>query len=144
MVSPEVIDELTRCCAAVERQKVNASQYSGSLLDLVFDVVTAETAIVGIASKLIEGDRMEESDRLIANRPLFTDGRFWQLRDGEAVEILAHNEIWRLASAIEALRTVCDTALQLLDGSKLGGRYQNLEGVHWFWCEDEKLTHQQA
>jgi len=106
--------ELKRCYAAQKRQLIDPSQFSGCLFELVVDMITADTFIAGIASKLIDGDSVETPERSIVGRPLFTDGRSWHLRNGEVFEVEGTGEIWRLANVIEETRVACDKALQFV------------------------------
>lgn len=109
--------ELMKWYAAVKQQTIDPHDYSGTLFNLVFDVVTAETFLAGIASKVIDGDYVEPQERAIVGRPVLTEGRWWHSDSGQAFDVQKHDEIRQVASRIEALRVSCDNALNSTQNS---------------------------
>lgn len=113
MVSSELMRELQERFDALARSVIEPGNYTGSLFDVAFEITTADTFVAGVASKIIDGDRMTKEDESIVQRPLLLEGRRWQCEDGSVFDLNKSPEIKRVALAVEQLRATCATALKL-------------------------------
>jgi hypothetical protein len=111
MVSSKALEELRMCYGAVQQQSINISEYSGTLFDILFDIITAETYIAGIASKILDGEDVEPVERKLASKPFLIDGHLWQLDNGQIYDVQNPVEVCQYAVHIERLREKCHEIL---------------------------------
>jgi hypothetical protein len=112
MLSPKLMREMQKQFDALAQSAIEPGNYTGSLFDVAFEITTAETFIAGVASKIIDGNRITKKDMSIVQRPLLLEGRWWQCDDGSVSDLGVNPEINRRALAIEQLRAACATALK--------------------------------
>ena len=111
MVSPKLAAEIKRGFEALQNQKLEIHDYGPPLLDVVFEIYTADTFVAGIASKLIDGDPVPQEERVVVASPLMIDGRWWRRDNGEQFDLEPHPEVRDAALEIEDLRIKCKAAL---------------------------------
>ena len=75
MVPPKVMTELRKSYDAVRRSTIDPHDYEGPLFDLVFDLITTETFLAGIASKVIDGDLAIPQEGAVVRKPALTEDR---------------------------------------------------------------------
>ena len=83
MVSPELLKEVEERFDVLSQSSIEPGNYTGSLFDVAFEITTADTFVAGVASKIIDRDRLTKQDKAIVQRPLLLEGRWWQCDDGQ-------------------------------------------------------------
>ncbi len=111
MVSAKVTAEIRHCYEALKEQRLDIHRYSGPLFDVVFEVVTADTFVAGVASKLIDRETVAPEERSVVTTPLLMEDRWWRCDDGQMFDLEPYPEIRRVATSIEGLRAKCNDAL---------------------------------
>lgn len=109
MVSAKVLEKVRRQYESDDRV-IDLDRYKGDLFDVVFEIVTADTFVAGVASKILDQEPPTEEEKSVVARPLFSEG-LWLRESGGSVDLRPHLEIYRVAHAIETLRTICNQAL---------------------------------
>ena len=79
--------ELEERFDAMAQSAIELHNYTGSLFDVAFEITTADTFIAGVASKIIDGNRMIKKDESIVQRPLLLEWRWWQCEDGSVFDL---------------------------------------------------------
>ncbi|MCU7863832.1 MAG: hypothetical protein KZQ92_07620 [Candidatus Thiodiazotropha sp. (ex Lucinoma borealis)] len=106
MVSSKLREQLKDAYKKTCNQTININDYAGTDFDILFDILTAETFIAGLADRLIEGETIDTLERSILERQLFS-GKVWHLDNGEEC-VLSHDlEILTYAKQVENLRNIC-------------------------------------
>lgn len=100
------ITTLERLFSELERTSLDPSIYVGEIGDAVFDMISADTFIAGIAASLLEGIMPELANRHILTRSLFSGSR-WSLSNGQYIDLSAAEEVQSYARQIECLRQEC-------------------------------------
>jgi hypothetical protein len=116
MVPAKVVEELKQLYESEERV-IDLHQYSGPLFDVVFEIITADTFVAGVASKIVDREVVTPEERAVVTTPLLLDNRMWRCDDGEKFDIQLYPEINRVAKSIESLRAKCQEALSLANNS---------------------------
>ncbi len=111
MVSPEDVAEIRQCFERLEHHSVDPHNYSGLLFDVVFEIITVDTYIAGIASKILDGEFIETEERLFLGKSLLIDEHWWQRPTGEVFDMQDHADISEFAVKVERLREKCYRAL---------------------------------
>jgi hypothetical protein len=111
MVSSKVIAEVKHRYENLKERSIDPHGYSGVLFDIAFEIITADTYIAGIASKILDRESIEPEERALLSKPLLKDGHWWQRPTGEEFDIQECVEMIRVASSIEELREKCNQAL---------------------------------
>lgn len=88
----------------------------GPLFQVVFEVITADTFIAGIASKILDGDPIEPRERVVVSSPVLIEERWWQCDNGQMFDVQEHTEIRKIAMNIERLRKKCNEVLISANG----------------------------
>ena len=107
--------EMKELFDAVVHSSIELGNYTGPLFDVAFEITTAETFVGGVASKIIDRDRITKRDRLVVQHPLLLEGRWWQCDDGNVFDLRVNPEINSRAMTIEKLRATCAKALKVKD-----------------------------
>jgi len=109
MVSSKVKDELRTAYDALKVRAINVHSYSGELFDAVFDIVTLETAIAGIADTILSDGVVSAESIGILQAPIFADERKTKMlrREGPTVNLSAHSKLLKHLRAIDRLREMC-------------------------------------
>ena len=110
MVSPKVRNEIRERYEALAGQSLDIHKYSDRMFDVVFEIITADTYVAGVASKIIDGDTVTPDDWNFIGRPMLMEGRWWRCDDGQLFDIEQDPEIKLVASSIESLRHKCNDA----------------------------------
>lgn len=111
MVPPEIIREIKQCYDALAQHSLDPHSYTEPVFQVVFEIITADTFIAGIASKILDGDPVEPEDRVILSNPLLIGGHWWRCDNGQVFDVRKHEEVRRIAVNIERLRKKCNEAL---------------------------------
>jgi hypothetical protein len=111
MVSPKDVAEIKQCFEELRHHSVDPYNYSGLLFDVVFEIITADTYIAGIANKILDKEFIEVEERFFLGKPLLVDKRWWQRPMGEAFDMQDHADISEYAIKVERLREKCYRAL---------------------------------
>lgn len=111
MVSPKIIDEIRGLYEALTEQSLDIHEYSDRMFDVVFDIITADTYVAGVATKIIDGDPIAPKERNFIGRPLLMEDRWWRCDDGELFDIQRYPRVKLVASTVESLRHKCNDAL---------------------------------
>ena len=111
MVSSKDVAEIRQCFEELKHHSVDPHSYSGFLFDVVFEIITADTYIAGIASKILDGDFIEVWERLLLGKSLLIDKHWWQRPTGEVFDLKGHAYINEYAIKVERLREKCYQAL---------------------------------
>lgn len=112
MVSPTIIQEIQRRYEAIKHQSLDLHKYSGELFDVACEIITADSFIAGVASKILDGSTIEPIERALAQAPLLIERRLWRRDNGQLVDVSQFDDIYDLANGIETLRSLCDYALR--------------------------------
>ena len=115
MVSSKLMREMKELFDAVAHSSIELGNYTGLLFDVAFEITTAETFIGGVASKIIDRDRITKRDKLVVQQPLVLEERWWRCDDGNVFDLRVNPEINSRALTIEKLRVTCVKALKVKD-----------------------------
>lgn len=109
MVSSKVKDELRTAYDALKESAVNIHSYSGELFDAVFDIVTLETAIAGIADTILSDGAVSAESTALLQAPIFADERKSEMlrREGPTVDLSGHPKLLAHVRAIDRARELC-------------------------------------
>jgi len=116
MVPAKVVEELKQLYESEERA-IDLHQYSGPLFDVVFEIITADAFVSGVASKIVDREAVTLEEASVVNSPLLLDTRMWLCDDGRIFDIQPYPKIHRVAMHIESLRAKCHEALALANNS---------------------------
>jgi hypothetical protein len=81
------------------------------MFDVVFDIVTADTYVAGVASKIIDGDTVTPEERAFIGTPKLMEGGWWRCDDGQLFDVRQYPRVKLVAGAVESLRDKCNDAL---------------------------------
>ena len=85
-------------------------KYSGPLFDVIFEIITVDSYVAGIASKLLDINTITPEERaFVATRKLMEG--MWRRDDGQLFDIRPYPEVKVVADTVERLRSKCDQAL---------------------------------
>lgn len=112
MVPSQVIEEIKQCYEALARQSIDPHAYMDSMFQVVFEIITADTFIAGIASKILDGDPIDPEELVVVSSPLLIEGRWWKCNDGQMYDVQGHAEVRQVAMSIEKLRKKCYEVLK--------------------------------
>ena len=110
MASAKVLREL-RTLYASEGRAIDLHKYSEPLSSVVFEVITTDSFIAGIASKILDGESVDPEERAIASLPFFVKERWWKGDDGQMFDLEEYPEVREVAINIEKLRRKCNEIL---------------------------------
>ena len=111
MVSPQGMNEIRNLYETLANQKLDIHEYSNQWFDVVFEIITADTYVAGIASKLLGGDTIDPEEAAYVSQPMLIANRCWRCEDGRLFDINPDPKVKALALAIEGLRHKCNEAL---------------------------------
>jgi hypothetical protein len=109
MVRSDQLSRLRQLFDDVKRKRLNIHSYSGKLFDVIFDILTAESAVAGIATRLIEGQAVPTKHTANLQKP-FMIGDDWLLDGGERIDLAGSPDIHIYAVTLERLREACYAA----------------------------------
>jgi hypothetical protein len=111
MVSPTIMTEIKNLFEVLAEHSIDIHEYTGRMFDIVFEIVTADTFVAGIASKLINGHAVTPEERVFVASPMLIEGRWWRCEDGQSVDIGPYPKVRVVADAVEKLRRKCNEGL---------------------------------
>ena len=106
MRSTEMIDELRASLDVMRRTSVRAADFEGALFDVVFDILTADTFVAGIATKILDGESIPQNERVVVDRSPLVVKNSW-IYEGRPFDLSAHPTILAVARAVENTRALC-------------------------------------
>lgn len=112
MVSSKVIDQLEHWYEVVRHQSIDPHKYSGESFEVVCEIITADTFIAGIASKLLDGSAINPIERQIVDASLVIDQHWWKRASGRNFNLHSLAEIHQVVQSLEKLRCLCKEALK--------------------------------
>ncbi|MBX7151970.1 hypothetical protein K1X84_10045 [bacterium] len=74
-----------------------------AVYEVVFDIITADTFISGVATKILDSSRISIAEKTILDRPLL-DNFYWLSPDGRKVDISKFPQIIEYVAQIEKVR----------------------------------------
>jgi hypothetical protein len=105
MVSPK--DALKLNYKKLRDTSVSIIDYQDSAVhDVVFEMVTADTYIAGVADRLLHGPKIREEHRRIISQDQL-HGNAWILQDGTRFDLTPYPELLEYARIIENVRQAC-------------------------------------
>ena len=113
MVRTKALRDLNRVFDTGKRS-IDIHNYIDQAFDVAFEITTADTFIAGIASKILDRERVTKADRKILN-DVRLSGTDWRCDDGELFNLEPYPEINTAARGVEELRAQCRQALELAD-----------------------------
>jgi hypothetical protein len=111
MVSSQMMHRLRDEFDTIESQSIDPQNYAGDDSDVVFDIITAETFVAGIASKILDSKTISSEEKQILNKE-FVKGGNWLRADGSEYSLWHLPDVKEYVRSIEALRVIC---LQLVE-----------------------------
>ncbi len=108
MVSSKIIKEIKQCYETLAQQSLDPHNYTGPLFQVVFEIITADTFIAGIASKILNRDPIEPEERVVINNPVLIEDRWWRCDNGQMFDVYEYTEVRQVAMNIERLRGKCN------------------------------------
>lgn len=108
-------------CHRLQACSVALNDYSGSLLDIALDLVTVDTFVAGLASKILDSQTLTPQERQILLRPFLT-GSVWNGHEIRLADLTEVPELLAYAQAIEQTRVSCLDAVGALNAGKPKGR----------------------
>jgi hypothetical protein len=100
----------TRLTAAFEELKrliVSVSDYDGAARDVAFDLASADGAVAGIATTILDGQSVPHEHRPVVRQPFLRADGWWLPSDGPPVDLRPYPELLRYATVIEQVRKLC-------------------------------------
>ena len=105
------VGEIRQCFEELKHHSVDPHNYSGLLFDVVCEIITADTYIAGIASRIVDGEVIEVGERFFLSESLLIDKYLWRRPTGAVFDLRDHAGIREFAIKIERLREKCHQAL---------------------------------
>jgi hypothetical protein len=115
MVPAKVLREL-RGLYASEGRAIDLHKYSEPLFSVVFEMMTTDSFIAGIASKILDGELVGPEERAIASSPFLLEARWWKGENGQMFDVNEYPEVRAVALNIERLREKCNEILNFSSG----------------------------
>ena len=95
----------------LQTHSIDVHDYEDRDRELVFDVVTVDAFIAGVASKILDAERITQKETLILDRS-FLLGTGWDGHDVRGRDLAGLPEILEYARRIEQARLCCLAALR--------------------------------
>jgi hypothetical protein len=111
MVSPKITAEIKQSYENLAKQSLDPHNYTDFLFQVVFEIITADTFIAGIASKILDCEPVTLEERAIIRSQLMVERRWWRCDNGQLFDVQEYPEIYQAALNIERLREQCEKAL---------------------------------
>jgi hypothetical protein len=103
MVRTKVLKDLKLMFDSKDRV-IDLHRYTGELFDVVFDIVSADTFVAGIASKLLAHEAILSEEQAFITNPFFDRHGNWKSSDGKTINLRSAHEVYTVALALEKLR----------------------------------------
>lgn len=117
MVSIEAMNRLREAFNKVQFSAVQFDEHSQSLYDVVFDLNTAESALIGIADQLLS-NMMPSTDQLAVLDKTLIHGTEWMLFDGGKRDLTLDAGLLQHAHNLLSLQQECRAYLKNHRGMK--------------------------
>ena len=113
MVSPEHLEiELRESFEQLQTSAVDLNRYEGSQLDWAFDIVTLDSYVAGLATRLLAGETVPFEDRPILFCEPYLVDNLWNGHWARNVDLTGIPEMLKCAQAIERTRAACVSYLR--------------------------------
>jgi hypothetical protein len=109
-VRTKLLRELDRLFNNTGQRSFDIHNYTGQALDVAFEINTVDTFIAGIASRIIDQERITRTHRKILNEERLS-GTDWRCFDGVLFSLKEYPELYTAASGVEELRLKARQAL---------------------------------
>lgn len=106
MVSSQLRYEIESGYDSIESQTLDLREYHGNDFDVIFEIISAETFIAGIASKLLASEFTNNNDMAILRREFIRGGN-WVRDDGSEYSLWHLPDVLEYARKMESLRVLC-------------------------------------
>jgi hypothetical protein len=111
MVSPKMRRGVKRCYEALLAESLEIHRYSGTVFDVAFQIITAETFVAGVATKILDREVVSPEEAAVIKNPLVLEGSLWRCDDGQTFDLKPFPQVHRTAIRVESLRAKCYDAL---------------------------------
>jgi hypothetical protein len=102
--SKALMSELERNFRKLQNQLLDVNTYAHPLSDVVFDLMTIETGIAGIVTRLLDGQAIPSAHVLILQKPVPIEEHIWKPDDGVSMDLEDRPEIVQYARILEQTR----------------------------------------
>jgi hypothetical protein len=110
LVSSSAIERVRRAFFEVDEHQVELRDYQGATKAALFELVTGQSFLAGIATRILNREGVPEDDRAALVDPFLLPENRWRRPFGPCVD-LTQPELVALARALERLRDACFVAL---------------------------------
>ncbi len=93
--------ELKRCYLDIKKYKEDP------IFDALFDIVSTDTYVAGIATTLLDGKSVDKSNYIVVTSRYLREKKYWIMVDGREIDISEYEEILKYAEIIEEIRKEC-------------------------------------
>lgn len=107
MVPATMMSELRSSFEDLRRRKIDLVGYAGLGHAAAFDLITTDSFVAGIATKILDGSSVESNERAAVEKPFLVEGNTWRLVSGEVFDLRDDTELRELAISIERVRECC-------------------------------------
>lgn len=104
--SKDLINELKKSYSDFEKNYLDINNYSSPIYDVIFDLITTESAVMGIANTLIEGDTPSIAHIAILQQPIPIVGNNWTTNDGKLINLTEYPEVVVYAHGLDLVRNI--------------------------------------
>ncbi|HLA11993.1 MAG TPA: hypothetical protein VJ023_15515 [Pyrinomonadaceae bacterium] len=111
MVPAKVLEELKQLYESEERA-IDLHKYTDRMFDMVFEIITADSFVAGVASKILDRETVTPEETAAISNPLLLESRRWLCDDGQTIDLQPYDEIHQVAISIERLRAKCKEVLE--------------------------------
>jgi len=92
---------------------VNPRKYSGELADVVFELISADSLIAGVAEALLSGNSLKMEHKTVLSKRLLL-GSQWALSDGSLIDLSEQAELLEYGSLIQRISDECSRLVRSL------------------------------
>jgi hypothetical protein len=96
---------------ASEGRAIDLHKYSEPVFSVVFEMITTDSFIAGIANKILDGEPVNPEEQGLLSFPFFEEERWWQRGHGQMFDLQEYPEVREVAMNIERLRRKCKEIL---------------------------------
>jgi hypothetical protein len=104
--SEDLRPRLDEAYRELRRSTFDVHDYKGRMFEAAFDLMTAETAVAGIADTLLTSGSVPREHVAILRNPILTDTRY-VLPDGTAVDLKPAPALLQHARLLDEVRRLC-------------------------------------
>lgn len=103
MVSSEMTSELVKLFDILKSKTLDIHSYSGDDFDVVFDLISTDSFLAGIADRVIEGKSVTY-DEIIILKQKNMDGTDWITTEGSYISLEHLPEVLTYAQLLDSMR----------------------------------------